>query len=301
VAYRLQYSFSMRYWSLFLAIVSLWLSIPAEARTPTNKLLQMYRLFYLPFSIEFKQGKGMNDIFPLIADESGKFNQLLKPEHLRVLEEEFTATRKPWEKNSLFINSPVEPNKTQRITQRLISHKLTLKSTAWDKVSVSDQIKAKSLLEGKPELVKKAVTQYQFLRSFLGEFDEEKFNFFVIGPSWCESSKEYRYILEQYAKSFPDNRWILHSVVIDDPNEKIFESQILQDLFPFPENYSHDNVPRFIALQKENGQLKVWEEGDALVELQQRFLDKHRGFLNKSVSVFNKIRAQNKFLASGGL
>lgn len=258
----------------------------------------MYRLFYLPYKIEFKQGKELNDIFPLIITEGEKTPQLIKPDQLRTLDMEYSAERKPWEKHSLFLNTPVEMGKSQRISQRLVSHKLNLKSTAWDKVSVTDQIKVKALLQGKPEPVKKAVTQYQFLRSFLSGLDDEKFNFFIIGPSWCESTKEYRYLLEYFAKTFSDNRWILHSVTIDDPGEKIFESQILEDLFPFPENYSHDSVPRFIALQKENGQLKVWEEGDALVQLQSRFLDAHRGFLHKTTSVFRKIHAQNKFLSA---
>jgi len=289
----------MRLLTFTSILLGLLFSLEGYAKTPTNKLLQMYRLFYLPFSIDFNQGKEMNDIFPLVKDESGKHSQLLKPEQLRLLEEEFSEARKPWEKNSLFLNTKVEVNKTQRITQRLISHRLSLKSTAWDKVSVSDQIKVKALLKDKPTLVKKAVTQYQFLRSFLIGLEEEKFHFFVVGPSWCESTKEYRYMLEHYAKTFPDSQWNLHSVLIEDPNEKIFESPILEDLFPFPENYSHDSVPRFIALQKENGQLKVWEEGDALFELQKRFLDTHRGFLHKNTTTFRKALLQNRFVAAG--
>lgn len=261
----------------------------------------MYRLFYLPFSIDFQQGKELNDIFPLGSHTKENNPQLIKPEQLRQLDTKFSEMRKSWEKNSLFLNTPVESGKSQRISQRLISHRLELKSTAWDRVPVTDQIKVKALLDGKPEVVKKAVTQYQFLRSFLNGQEEEKFNFFIIGPSWCESTREYRSILEYYAKSFLDSRWLLHSVVINDPNEMIFESQVLRDLFPFPENYSHDSVPRFIALQKENGQLKVWEEGDALIELQRRFLDKHRGFLDKSVPSLTNAIKQNQFLASGGL
>lgn len=289
----------MRFLGFLLVLMGLGFPIELYAKTPPNKLLNMYRLFYLPYKIEFKQGKELNDIFPLLATEGEKKPHLIKPEQLRTLDAEYSAERKPWEKHSLFLNTPVEMGKSQRISQRLVSHRLNLKSTAWDKVSVAEQIKVKALMEGKSELVKKAVTQYQFLRSFLSGLDEEKFNFFVIGPSWCESTREYRYLLEYYAKTFPDSRWILHSVIIDDPNEKIFDSRILEDLFPFPENYSHDSVPRFIALQKENGQLKVWEEGDALVQLQTRFLEEHKGFLHKTTSVFRKIHAQNKFLSAG--
>lgn len=272
----------------------------SPVKEPTNKLLHMYEIFYLPFTIEFKQGRTYNDIFPLVADKRGEFTQLLTPEQLRVLDQEFGSERKQWQKTSLFLNTPLELNESQQITQRLVSHRISLKKTAWDQVSVADQIKVKALLDGKPEMVKKAVTQYQFLRNLMKGIDEEKFNFFVIGPSWCESSKEYRYILEFYSKKFPNTQLVLHSVVVDDPQEQIFGSQLMQDLFPFPENYSHDSVPRFLALQKERGQLKVWEEGDALVELKNRFFAQHRGFLDSSLPVMRKLSLPNKFLATTG-
>lgn len=269
-------------------------------KEPSNKLLHMYELFYLPFTIEFKQGRTYNDIFPLVADKRGEFSQLLNPEQLKGLDLEFSSERKNWQKTSLFLNTPLDLNESQQITQHLFSHRISLKRTAWDQVSVADQIKVKALLEGKPEMVKKAVTQYQFLRSLMKGASEEKFNFFVIGPSWCESSKEYRYILEYYAKKFPHSELVIHSVVIDDPQEQIFGSQLLQDLFPFPENYSHDSVPRFLALQKDHGQLKVWEEGDALTELKNRFLAQHRGFLDSSLPIMRKVSLPNKFLATTG-
>lgn len=270
---------------------------PQSLKPPTNKLLHMYELFYLPFTIEFKQGKTFNDIFPLVVDAKGEFTQLLKPEQLKLLDQEYSSERSSWAKNSLFLNTNLEMNESQRITQRLISHRIPLKKTAWDKVSVSDQIKVKSLLEGKPDLIKKAVTQVQFLRSFLQGYEEEKFNFFIIGPQWCESSREYRYLLEHLTKNFPHPQLLLHSVVVEDPQEQIFDSQLMKDLFPFPENYSHDSVPRFLAIQKERGQLKVWEEGDALVELKNRFLGQHRGFLDSSIPSMRKIAVPTKFLA----
>ncbi len=268
-----------------------------NTKTPTNKLLQMYELFYLPFTIEFKQGKTFNDIFPLVADAKGDFTQLLKPEQLKLLDQEYTSERISWAKNSLFLSTSLEINESQRITQRLIAHRIPLKKTAWDKVSVSDQIKVKSLLEGKPELIKKAVTQVQFLRSFLQGYEEEKFNFFIIGPQWCESSREYRYLLEYLSKKFPNPQLILHSVVVEDPQEQIFDSQLMKDLFPFPENYSHDSVPRFLAIQKERGQLKVLEEGDALAELKNRFFGQHRGFLDSALPSLRKITVPTKFMA----
>lgn len=163
----------------------------------------------------------------------GEFTRLITPEQLKALDHEFTSERKSWQKSSLFLSTPLEANESQQITQRLFSHRISLKRTAWDQVSVADQIKVKALLDGKPEMVKKAVTQYQFLRSLMKGADEDKFNFFIIGPSWCESSKEYRYLLEYYSKKFPQNQLVLHSVVVDDPQEQIFGSQLLKDLFPF--------------------------------------------------------------------
>jgi hypothetical protein len=271
-----------------------------EPGQPANKLLHMYELFYLPFSIEFKQGKTYNDIFPLVADKTGKFNQILKPEELSRLDNEYLSIRADWTKNSLFLNTPLEIGESQKITQRLVSHRVPLKRAAWDKVSVSEQIKVNALLEGKPEPIRKAVTQIQFLRGFLKAGDEEKFNFFMIGPQWCESSKEYRYILEYYSKKFPSPELVLHSVVIEDPQQQIFDSQIMKDLFPFPENYTHDSVPRFLAIQMVKGQLKVWEEGEALRELKDRFFAQYRGFLNSKFTLMGKMESSTRFLASTG-
>jgi len=36
-----------------------------------NKLLHMYEIFYLPFSIEFREGRTPNDIFPFLLDPNG--------------------------------------------------------------------------------------------------------------------------------------------------------------------------------------------------------------------------------------
>jgi hypothetical protein len=287
----------------YLLGICMWLLgiTPAHAQAPklpTNKLLHMYELFYLPFSVHFRQGKTFNDIFPSVADKAGQFTQILKPEQLKLLDDDFSVERQSWSRSSLFLNTPLELGESQRITQRLISHRIPLKTGAWDKVSVAGQIQVRAMLKDKPEMVVKAVTQYQFLRSFIKDTDDDKFNFFIIGPSWCESSKEYRYILEYYAKKFPHNQLLLHSVVIEDPQEQIFDSQILRDLFPFPENYSHESVPRFLALQKINGQLKVWEEGDALRELKDRFFGQYRGFMDNSIPTMRKISLPGRFIAT---
>ena len=146
---------------LFLMTAPRGFSEPAP-KEPTNKLLHMYELFYLPFTIEFKQGRTYNDIFPLVADKKGAFTQLITPEQLKALDQEFSSERKTWQKSSLFLNTPLELNESQQITQRLFSHRISLKRTAWDQVSVADQIKVKALLEDKPDMVRKQLPNTSF-------------------------------------------------------------------------------------------------------------------------------------------
>jgi hypothetical protein len=74
----------------------------------------------------------------------------------------------------------------------------------------------------------------------------------------------------------------------------------MKDLFPFPENYTHDSVPRFLAIQMVKGQLKVWEEGEALRELKDRFFAQYRGFLNSKFTLMGKMESSTRFLASTG-
>lgn len=251
-----------------------------------NKLQQMYRLYYLPFSIEFKQGKGFNDIFPMAMDKHGEYTQLLKPEELEKFDKQYTKLREAWKKKSLILNTPLEVGESNHLTQRLVSHRIPLNRTAWDKVSVSERIQINALLDGKPVEIKQAVAQVQFLQSFLKPLESEKFNFFVIGPSWCDSSREYRYLLESYAKMFPNPDYVLHSVVIEDPKEEIFDSPILKELFPHPGKYTHESVPRFLAFQNAGGSPHVWEEGEALKEFYERYLKEFQGFWNTKSDLF---------------
>jgi hypothetical protein len=48
------------------------------------------------------------------------------------------------------------------------------------------------------------------------------------------------------------------------------------------------------------GQLKVWEEGEALRELKDRFFAQYRGFLNSKFTLMGKMESSTRFLASTG-
>ena len=109
---------------------------------------------------------------------------------------------------------------------------------------------------------------------------------FIFSASWCSSSREYRALLESYLKSAPQNDVVLHSVVIEDPDQKIFDAKVLKELFPHQDRYTHESIPKFIALENIQGKSVVYEEGDALFALYERYLKPMRGFLNKQSFMF---------------
>jgi hypothetical protein len=128
------------------------------------------------------------------------------------------------------------------------------------------------------------------LKSFLQPLEEEKFNLFIVSASWCESCREYRVLLESYLKAFPHPDLNLHSLVIDDPKEEIFDSRLLKELFPNPAKYSHDSIPRFLSIETVAGKTTVLEEGEALAEFYARYLKPHRGYLDGQSTLFRGLR-----------
>ncbi len=253
---------------------------------PVNKLLYMYRLYYLPFSVEFEVGRDENLILPYFPERYPEPAHIFTAEELGKLDAEWVTLRQPWAARSLLESTKVPVNQTVRISQRLISHHVPMTRTAFDKLSINERIQIKDALAKKAPKVKANFLQLAFLKSFLAPLEEEKFNFFVVGASWCGSSRDYRVLVEAYVKTFANPGLNLHSVVIEDPKGKIFESQILKDLFPNTEKYTQDTIPRFLAYQIVNGQPKVWEEGEALRELYDRFLKNERGFMNEKSTLF---------------
>lgn len=253
---------------------------------PVNKLLYMYRLYYLPFSVEFEVGRDDNLILPYFPERYPEAARIFTADELNKLDSEWGGLRQNWTSRSLLETTKVAEGQTARISQRLLSHRVPLTRSAFDKLSINDRIQLKDALAKKSPQVRANFLQLAFLKSFLQPLDEEKFNFFVVGASWCGSSRDYRVLLETYVKKFANPGLNLHSVVIEDPKGKIFESQILKDLFPNKDKYTHETIPRFLAFQVVNGQTKVWEEGEALRELYDRFLKNERGFLNDKSTIF---------------
>jgi hypothetical protein len=213
------------------------------------------------------------------------------------LDLEWNKIKEAWKKKSLLLLTPVATGESVRISQRLISHHIPLTRTAFDTLSINDRIQLGQALQTKAPEVQAAFKQLRFLKSFLRPGDEEKFNFFIISASWCDSCREYRNLFESYFKAFPAPLVNLHSVVIEDPKEEIFDARILKELFPNPKKYSHNSIPRFLALESVRGKTTIWEEGEALQELYERFYKLHHGFLNPRVTLFRNSRG----LASGGI
>ena len=277
-----------------LFTVILLLSIVVSANEPivdnprVNKLQYMYQFFYLPFSVDFREGKTTNDILPYIKVSESEPPRLLKPQELQSLDKEWAKLREPWKKKSLLLSTQVPVGTSVSITQKLSSHHITLSRGAFDTLSIPERIQLAEMIKRKPPEVQAAFRQLRFLKSFLTPVQEERFNFFIFSPSWCESSREYRVLFEAYLKNFPNLAFNLHSVVIEDPKEEIFDSKLIKELFPNVKKYSHDSVPRFLAIENVQGNTLIWEEGEALKELYDRYFLPVRGFMNNRSSLFGK-------------
>ncbi len=278
----------------FTAIITLLIfSAPAWAENGSNhfnKLLYMYRLYYLPFSIDFREGRTKNDILPF-RGLTAEGSELLSADELTALDHQWEEVKGGWKKRSLLLNTSVTVGEKVQVAPRMFSHKITLSRGALDTLSIPDRIQINDLMRGKSTAVQADFKQLRFLKSFIEEKDEHRLNFFIFSASWCSSCREYRSLLESYLKSNPHNDVVLHSVVIDDPNQKIFESKILTELFPHPERYSHDSIPRFIAVETLRGKPVVYEEGDALATFYERYLKPLRGFLNSKSLLFRGQRS----------
>lgn len=275
-------------WATFLTMGLFSAPLLSEVEVPIreNKLLQMYRFFYLPFSLDFVEGKMNNDILPFLIDASGNADRLITPDELQLLDREWNEAKEKWRSKSLFLATPVPIGETVRISRHLISHRVPLNRSAFDGLPISERIQVGEAIKGRSMEVQADFKQLRFLRSFVRESEAEQFNFFIVSASWCESCKEYRMLMEAYQKQFPSSSVNIHSVVIEDPKEQIFDSNILKELFPHPKKYSHDSIPRFLAIEGGPGKTIVWEEGDALRELYDRYFRNYRGFMDSKTSLF---------------
>lgn len=246
---------------------------------PTNKLLMMHRLYYLPFSLGFQQGSTPDEIIPVLA----RTGTVPNPTEFNNLSRIWSNTREEWFKNSLLLNTTLNVNQSSRISSRLASHRIALNRGPFDSLGVGEQIQIKTLLKDKPEGVKKTFTQVRFLKSFLDVNDEGRNALFIVGASWCQSSRTYRALLESYLKQFPLSNLTIHSIVVEDPKNQIFDSALLSMLFPNFSSYSHQTIPRFLFFENNPDEPVLYEEGDALSQLLDRYFSKHRGFMDASV------------------
>jgi hypothetical protein len=265
-----------------------------------NKLREMYSFYYLPFNIGFKVGNQKDDVFPVIRDAMGALTVTVNAEEMKKVETAWKGTREDWKKRSLFLSTPVDLGKKVRISPHLVSHKIGVNRTALDSLSFANKLIFQKTLQDKSPEIQTKVTQLFFLKSFLEDRDKNDFNFFIISPNWCASSKEYQAIFEAYFKKFTPAKLTIHSIVVEDTDESIFDSKLFKELFPNSQIYSHEMVPRFLALQQKEGASVVYEEGEALSALYENFFKQHQGFLNRLVSdiIPEKLKTENNTILS---
>jgi thiol-disulfide isomerase/thioredoxin len=286
---------------LLVALLLAGLTARAAEEAPTNKLLYMYHLYYLPFSVDFKVGKTPNDILPYLPPEKGSETpHLIKAEELKKLDAEWTELRTEIAEKSLLAKTPVPLNESVRISNHLVSHHLGLARSAFEHLSLDQRIQISKTLSGKSPEVQAVFKQLSFLKSLMKEQDYDKLNFFIFSASWCESCREYRTLLENYLKTYPQPV-VLHSVYLEDPKEEIFEKPILKELFPHPKRYTHDSIPMFLSLEFQGNAPKILEEGEALRSLYERFLKSHQGYLNSRSTLFKKAPTRSLSSTDGGL
>lgn len=251
-----------------------------------NKLLYMYRFYYLPFSIQFREGKTQNDILPMIEDAQADDLRLIKADELQKLDEEWGSLKDAIRKKSLFLNTPVPLNESVRISSHLASHRVRLSRSAFDSLNLNERIAVIEALKNKPNAVQAQYKQLLFAKSLLNENDVGKFNFIMVAASWCESSREYRVMIENYFRTFLPEQVNIHSLIVDDPKEQIFEHPFLRELFPNEKSYSHQSIPKFLAVDETQGNTVVLEEGEALAALYDRYFKEKRGYLDDKSSLF---------------
>lgn len=255
---------------------------PARAESRINKLLYMYHFYYLPFSIDFRVGRTETDILPFLPAKRGAGRMFTNAEWSTV-EVEQRKLKEGWQSRSLLLSNTVALGESKRITPRIVAHSISASRTAFESINIGDRIQFTNLLKDKPPEVQARFRQLQYAKSFLRPEDEGAFNFFVISASWCSSCTEYRMLFETYFKDFPPERAKLHSIVVDDPGQTIFTSSLMKELYPNGPFGAKASVPRFLAVENADGQTLVYEDGDALFQLYERFFKKVRGFADGKI------------------
>jgi hypothetical protein len=262
---------------LSLAILATLVSGQSPPVASTNKRLAMYRVFYLPLELTFQPGRDLDSILPY------RGNRLLEAHELVTFDTKLSSFRAGLKSKSFLASTETATGKSKRVTPHLHNHLVSFNKSALDGLSKQERSETTKTLGDKEAEVAHAFYQLRLLRNFVDPSEEGLFNFFVVSASWCQSSREYRILLESYFKNFSPNA-VLHSVIISGDHKQIFQSPFLKEFFPHPREYSHDSIPRFLAVEWAEGQPRIWEEGEALAELYDRYLAPHRGFLENTDS-----------------
>ncbi len=253
---------------LFTLSLLLYAVLSRADEMPQNKLKAMYRLYYLPMGIDFKEADTKNDLLPYVESAPNRFDRLLKPEELEAIDNDWSNIKQEWQKKSLLLKNPADLGRSQVVTQTLRNHYVKSNRSANEIVSISSNDSS----------------QLKLLKSFLQPNEENKTHFFIIGPDWCLSSLEYRVLLEALFKEFQNPKYVLHNVMVADPEQKIFDSKFLKEILPDTKKRSLETVPVFISLQFKDGKAEILEEGDAVEMLLEKHLLKHRGYLKGNAS-----------------
>ena len=248
-----------------------------EATKSVNKLKYLYYFSYLPFNLEFIEGKTVNEIYPVVMEDNNP--RLVKNKELQKIDEYWAGIKQNYQTKSLLLKTPIKTGETVRISPKLVSHMIPPVKGCLEVLPVSEQIEWKHLIEKKTGEQKALFKQVAFLQKFIERQDEGRFNFFMIGTNWCESCKEYRVLFESYLKQFPKENFTLHNLIINDPKEQIFDFPLLKELFPHPEKYTHESIPMFITFEMQGKKPVVYEEGEALQYVYEKYFKENRGFL----------------------
>ncbi len=259
------------------ASVVLYLLSTQVIAAPVHKLREMYQVFYLPFFFEFKEvGK---EVEPYQIGDRGE-PRTINSVDLEKKIKQWDEVRKGWKRRSLILTAQPEVNTSQKLTQKIFLHRIALSKGPFDGLPLIERTRADEVLKKLSPEQQAVFNQTLFLKNFLTGGQVSKFNLFVFAPQWCASSKEYILLLEEYSKRLSGMDWLLHVVFIEDPNRQFFGSKLKKLLLPHPEKYSHETTPVFLALQDQADKATIWEEGEAVKELYDRYLKPHKGFLS---------------------
>lgn len=264
------------------SFISIILCLSAFLYAEPNKQLKMFELFYLPLQLSFREGHTASEVLPYINDSKTNTARIVTAEEFETIEKAWKKERENLKKKSLLLTTEVPLNKSVKISNHITSYHFPVKRTALEGLNIAEQIKEKNRILRLPANEQVLSKRELFLTSFLKPLELERFNIFIFSASWCESCLEYRALLESYLKSLSNPNINLHSVVLEDSQPpKIFESQLFKEIFT--NNKGTESIPRFLAIEKKDDKIIIYEEAEALDQLMNRFLSSKKGYLNSKI------------------